>query len=78
MANLLTVIGLVLGLTQWLKEKIGLSGAGAELASFAIGFVAGFGYQWSISGPDYLSVIVTAVGMALVPSGLYKFATQSK
>ena len=77
--SIAVVVGLVIGVTQWIKERLALSGRPAEALSFIVGFVAGGGYQLAlyppVTAPDWLGAVVVAVGMALVPSGLYKFAS---
>jgi hypothetical protein len=69
---------IVLALTQWLKTKLELEGKVAELASFGVGFALGGAYQFTVTKPadavTWLTVLVVAIGMGLVPSGLYKFA----
>ena len=78
--NIGIVVTVVLGLTQWLKERIKLDGRPAEILSFVIGALFGGVYQYSVTQPaalnQWLSVIFVAVLMALVPSGIFKFATQ--
>jgi hypothetical protein len=79
MALNLTVIGIVvMGLTQFVKEKLGLEGSRAEALSFLIGLVLGCLFQltqvttYDLAG--ILSVVVVGLLMGLVPSGIYKFA----
>lgn len=80
--SIAVVVGLVIGVTQWLKERLGLTDKPAEILSAIVGFVAGAGYQLAmfppVTAPDWLGAVVVAVGMALVPSGLYKFASDFK
>lgn len=78
--NVGIVVTIVLGLTQWIKERLSLDGRPAEILSFVVG--AGFGgvYQFSITQPTdlqgWLAVVFVGVLMALVPSGLFQFASQ--
>ena len=78
--NIGIVVTIVLGLTQWLKERMQLAGRPAEALSFAIGLVCGGVYQYAITQPAtlqaWLSVAFVALLMALVPSGIFKFASQ--
>lgn len=75
--NILGVVAIVLGLTQWIKTKLKLVDTAAEVLSFIVGFVLGGAYQYVYSQPvdaaSWFAVVLTALGMALVPSGLYKF-----
>lgn len=78
--NIGIVVTIVLGLTQWLKERMQLSGQPAEALSFAIGAACGGVYQYAITNPvtlqDWLAVVFVALLMALVPSGIFQFAAQ--
>lgn len=78
--NLGVVVTLVLGLTQWVKERLGLVDRPAEVLSFAIGALGGGVYQFAVSHPidfnGWLSVVIVALLMALVPSGIFKFGSQ--
>lgn len=78
--NIGVVVTIVLGLTQWLKERLALTGRPAEALSFVIGAVFGGVYQFAVTQPSnlqaWLSVVFVAVLMALVPSGIFKFAAQ--
>lgn len=69
---------IVLGLSQWVKEKLGLVDKAAEIANAVIGLVLGGAYQYVTTPPvdakGWFLVLLVALGMALVPSGLYKFA----
>ncbi len=77
--NYATIIGLVLALTQWVKERLGLKGRPAEIVSFLIGLVSGGGYQYVTHPPalpaDWFGLVVVGLITALVPSGLYKLVT---
>lgn len=74
------VVGLVIGLTQWVKVKLNISGRAAEIAAFVIGVVSGGAYQLVMFPPaapaDYFGAAVVALLMGLVPSGLYQFGGQ--
>ena len=78
--NIGIVVTIVLGLTQWIKERMNLTGRPAEALSFVIGALFGGVYQYAVTKPaelnQWLSVVFVAVLMALVPSGLFKFAAQ--
>ena len=71
-----------MGLTQFVKEKLNLSGRPAELLSFAIGFLIG-GASRLASVPalpadfaGWFGVVLYALAAGLVPSGLYKFTSE--
>ena len=79
-----SVILVVLGLTQFIKEKLSMSGRPAELLSFAIVFFIG-GASRIASMPampvdfaGWFGVVIYGLAMGLVPSGLYKFAGEFK
>lgn len=78
--NLGVVVTIVLGLTQWLKERLGLVDRPAEILSFAVGALGGGVYQFAVSQPTdlngWLGVVFVALLMALVPSGIFKFGSQ--
>lgn len=78
--NLGVVVTIVLGLTQWIKERLGLVDRPAEILSFAVGALGGGVYQYAASQPTdlngWLGVVFVAVLMALVPSGIFKFGSQ--
>lgn len=78
--NIGIVVTIVLGLTQWLKERMQLSGRPAEALSFVIGAASGGVYQYAVTQPvdlnGWLAVVFVGLLMALVPSGIFKFATQ--
>lgn len=78
--NIGIVVTIVIGLTQWLKERMQLSGRPAEALSFALGALFGGVYQYAVTQPTalqgWLAVIFVAMLMALVPSGIFKFASQ--
>ncbi len=78
--SLLGVTIVVLALTQWVKEKLGLVDRAAEILSFVIGFALGGVFQYVVSKPAdaqaWFLVLLVAIGMALVPSGLYKFGVR--
>ena len=75
------VIAIVIGLSQWVKEKAGLTGAAAEWAALIIGVVIGGVFQFATMQPadvrGWLSVALVALAMGLVPSGLFKFVMQA-
>lgn len=75
--NLVEVTAIVIGLTQWIKTKLNLEGQKAELLSAGLGFTLGAGFQYSQVSPvdfaGWFLVVLVGLGMALVPSGLYKF-----
>lgn len=74
------VVGAIIGMTQWIKEKLGISGRPAEIASFVVGFLFGGAYQVltfpPVTSADWFGAVVSAVLLGLVPSGLYKFGGQ--
>lgn len=78
--NIGIVVTIVLGLTQWIKERMQMSGRPAEALSFIIGALFGGAYQYAVTQPvelqQWLSVVFVALLMALVPSGIFKFAAQ--
>lgn len=78
--TLIEVMALVIALTQWLKDKAKIEGAKAEWLSAIIGLVLGALYQVtlysSLAAVDWFAVVIAALGMALVPSGLYKTAAR--
>jgi hypothetical protein len=77
-----SVILVVLGLTQFIKEKLNLSGRPAELLSFAIGFFIGGASRLAslptmpLDFTGWFAVVLYALAAALVPSGLYKFTSE--
>jgi uncharacterized membrane protein YoaK (UPF0700 family) len=79
--NIGIVVTIVLGLTQWLKERMELTGQRAEALSFAIGAACGGVYQYAITQPvtlqGWLAVVFVALLMALVPSGIFQFVMQA-
>jgi hypothetical protein len=74
------VIAIVIGLSQWVKEKAALTGTKAEVAALAIGVIIGGVFQYAVSQPadikSWLGVALVALAMGLVPSGLFKFTMQ--
>lgn len=82
MLDTVSVILVVMGLTQFIKEKLGLSGSPAELLSFAIGFLLGGAYRLAslpalpADFAGWFGVVLYALAAGLVPSGLYKFSTE--
>ena len=78
--NIGVVVTIVLGLSQWMKERLGLTDKPAEIMSFAIGLAGGGVYQYAVTQPadlvSWLGVVFVALLMALVPSGIFKFAAQ--
>ena len=78
--NLSFVIAVVIGLTQWIKDKAELTGRPAEVLALLVGAVLGAGYQFVYAAPTdasgWFSVVLVGLAMALVPSGLFKFAAQ--
>ena len=74
------VIAIVIGLSQWVKEKAQLVGTKAEVAALVIGIVIGGVFQYAVSQPadvkGWLGVALVALAMGLVPSGLFKFTVQ--
>ena len=78
--NIGIVVTIVLGLTQWVKDRLKLDGRPAEILSFILGLLFGGVYQYAVTKPvelnQWLSVAFVAVLMALVPSGIFKFAAQ--
>lgn len=77
--NIGDIVFIVIGLSQWLKTKLKLQDTAAEIMSFVVGAVLGGAYQYVITKPTdlatWLPVVVVAIGMGLVPSGLYKFVS---
>jgi hypothetical protein len=78
--NIGVVVTIILGLTQWLKERLKLESRAAEALSFVIGATLGGLYQYSVTKPvdltSWLAVAFVALLMALVPSGIYKIVSQ--
>lgn len=74
------VVAAVIGIAQWLKEKMQISGRPAEIVSFVVGVVCGGAYQVTMFPPvaasDWFGAAMVALLMGLVPSGLYKFGGQ--
>ena len=74
------VIAVIIGLSQWVKEKAQLTGTRAEVAALLIGAIIGGVYQYAMSVPtdvkSWLAVVLVALAMGLVPSGLFKFTMQ--
>lgn len=69
---------LVLGLSQWLKETLGIADKQAAIASAIVGALAGIVWYsaWYplIAEPSaILGIVASMLAFALVPSGLYKF-----
>lgn len=64
----------VIGLVEWFK-KMGLAGVWLNVASLAIGLVAGISYQVSLAVPvdfaGWFGAVVYGLGLGLVASGLY-------
>lgn len=75
--NLALVVAAVIGVSQWLKERLGVQDKAAEVMSFIVGLAGGGAYQVFLFPPasaqDWFGAVIVAVLMALVPSGLYKF-----
>lgn len=75
--NIALVVAAVIGVSQWLKEKLKVTDRPAEILSFVVGFAGGGAYQVFLFPPvterDWFGAVIVAVLMALVPSGLYKF-----
>ena len=73
-------IAVVIGLSQWVKQKAKLAGAKAEWAALVIGVTIGGLLQYAtkppVSATDWLAVALVALGMGLVPSGLFQFVMQ--
>ncbi len=73
------VVAIILGLSQWVKEKTGLVDKTAEIVCAALGFVLMGVYQFTVTNPTDLNsafvVLVAALSGWLVPSGLYKLTT---
>lgn len=82
MVETVSVILVVMGLTQFIKEKLGMSGNPAELLSFVIGFLLGGAFRLAslpaLPGDfaGWFGVVLYALAAGLVPSGLYKFSTE--
>ena len=78
--DLAGVVVLVLALSQWVKTRLGLQDRNAEIASFVIGLVLGVLFWWASHPPataqDWLILLLVGLGMALVPSGLFKIGIQ--
>lgn len=78
--NFGTAVALVIGLTQWIKDKLLWTGPKAEVLSYIIGVAVGGAYQYVVTAPvdlpQWLQVVFVAGLMGLVPSGIFKFAAQ--
>ena len=78
----ISIIALVIGLTQWVKTRLNVEGQAAEIVSLLTGIVLGIGAKLALGLPtDYagwFGVVIYGLAMGLVPSGLYKFASEFK
>ena len=74
------LVVLVMALSQWIKTRMGWTGPQAEVMSFAVGLVIGALFWYATHPPttiqDWVVLLLFSLGMALVPSGLFKFFVQ--
>ena len=68
----------VIGVVQFVKEKLKWSGVGVEVFAIAFGLIAGFGYHVYAAGAFVASFnfvfegVIYGLGVGLVATGIYK------
>lgn len=77
-ASAATLLLVLIGLNQFLKQKLGLVDLAAELLAFVVGAILGLAWYaaWNPVAVEFQPVFGLAVSLlafALVPSGIYKF-----
>jgi hypothetical protein len=70
------VVALILGLTEWIKTKAGLSGTAAEWLALGVGSLIGSAYQFTVTKPidvsQWIVVIIAGLIISVSTTGGYK------
>ena len=78
--NGVSLMFIVLGLVQFIKEALKLKGAQVKVVSMLVGTVFGVAYQASVSPivgfASWFGVVVFSVAMGLAASGVYDVANK--
>lgn len=80
LVNGFSLMFIVMGIVQWLKDAFDIQGKGVKVLSMSVGLILSVGYQLTLGIPDgyaaWFGVVIFGIGSGLSASGVYDAARQ--